>query len=85
MLDQGLNAQPAENDFLTPTKALEELGGLVLAYTQTTGERLEHLVKRGAILPGTLGEDGVTRYRRGDLLDAAFEHCFHGRKRRTSA
>ena len=83
MLDQNQrpNGQPAEDDLLTPAKAIEELGGLVHGFTQTTAERLEHLVRRGAIKPGVRGENGRVRYRRGDLQDATFEFYFHGRKR----
>ena len=81
MLDQRPSTQIAENDLLTPSKALEELGGLILGFTQTAGERLEHLVRRGAIKPGVRGENGRVRYRRGDLQDATFEFYFHGRKR----
>ena len=82
MLDQNQrpNGQPAEDDFLTPAKALEELGGLVLGFTRTASERLEHLVRRDAIKPGTLGEDGVTRYRRGDLRDSAYRYHFASKR-----
>lgn len=81
MLDQRPAVRPSDdNDWLAPETALDELGGLVFDFTQTTAERLEHLVRRGAIKPGLRGDDGKIRYRRGDLNDSAFEHCF-GRKR----
>lgn len=65
--------QKTDDDLLAPARVFKELEYLVyLLGRPTNAEWLDIFVRRGTLKPPTKSDNGMVRFRRGDLLDAEF-------------